>query len=452
MRQSAAIRQLGKYANYLIALIMVLVPFHAIFTTWAGSNFGYIDIFRIWKELLMVPLGVVAAYIAYKDKRLLRDLQHSWLVRLILAFTLLYLLYGLWVMVTGRVSGLAVIYSLIINLRYLWFFLMVWIIGQADSLIAQEWQKILFAPAAVVVLFGLLQRFVLQPDVLRHVGYGPDTIPAVQTVDNKVEYRRIQSTLRGANPLGAYLMFIMTAVVARFRRHQWLILLFMASAVVLFYSYSRSAWIGLIVSLAVLGGLQLSSRKGRQAMVVSLILAIVLGGGMVWQFRHNDTLQNTLFHSDEKSTSAESSNEARTSALQSAAKDVLKQPFGQGPGSAGPASFRNTKASPRIAENYYLQIGQEVGIVGILLFLAILAFLIRALLLRRRYAQAQVLLATLAGILVINFLSHAWTDDTLSILWWGFAGATLSLPAILHKELKHEQKTKKHPINATKTA
>lgn len=177
-------------------------------------------------------------------------------------------------------------------------------------------------------------------------------------------------------------------------------------------------------------------------MVLSLLLAGLVTVGLTWQLQNNDTLQNTLFHSDENSTSQQSSNQARSNALTTAAQEVVRQPLGQGPGSAGPASFRNEVSPPRIAENYYLQIGQEVGIVGLAVFLLILVLVARNLLQRRRYVLAQILLASLAGLTVVNVLSHAWTDDTISLLWWGFAGAVMALPAILPKELKDEQKTK----------
>lgn len=442
MSPSVSIRRLGKYANYLVALILVLLPFHAVFTTWAGSNFGYIDAFRIWKELLMVPLGLVAAYIVWRDSGTWQELRSSWLAKAILIYTVLFVVYAAWAFGTNRVSPVAVAFSLVTNLRFVWFFLIVWIISRVDSFIIHEWQKILFAPAGVVVLFGLLQRFVLPPDVLRHVGYGPNTIPAVQTIDNKIEYQRIQATLRGANPLGAYLLFVITATVARIKRHKWLAIFLAATSVVLFYSYSRSAWIGLVVALAVFAWLQLATRRGRQIMVLSLLLAGLVTVGLTWQLQNNDTLQNTLFHSDENSTSQQSSNQARSNALTTAAQEVVRQPLGQGPGSAGPASFRNEVSPPRIAENYYLQIGQEVGIVGLAVFLLILVLVARNLLQRRRYVLAQILLASLAGLTVVNVLSHAWTDDTISLLWWGFAGAVMALPAILPKELKDEQKTK----------
>ena len=46
------------------------------------------------------------------------------------------------------------------------------------------------------------------------------------------------------------------------------------------------------------------------------------------------------------------------------------------------------------------------------------------------------LFASLIGLTVINLLSHAWADDTLAYLWWGFAGVAMAPRAILADRVK----------------
>jgi hypothetical protein len=53
-------------------------------------------------------------------------------------------------------------------------------------------------------------------------------------------------------------------------------------------------------------------------------------------------------------------------------------------------------------------------------------------------------LASLIGISVINLVSHAWMDDTLSLLWWGLAGIALA-PAII-KGKHYEKQTKSEKV------
>jgi O-antigen ligase len=283
-----------------------------------------------------------------------------------------------------------------------------------------------------VIGFGLLQALVLPADFLTHLGYGQATIVPFETVDQKLDYVRVQSTLRGSNPLGAYLVIILTAIVVllrRGRRHRrvGLAAMLLAGGGVLLATYSRSAYLGILLTVAVLLVLALHGRMMRRKVLWGLAVAAVLAAGVLTVLRDNDQVQNTLFHTDENSTSATSSNQQRASALQAGFDDVLAEPFGRGPGTAGPASAHNGRPA-RIAENYYLQIGQETGWLGLGLFVAIVVMVAKRLWLRRGDPLAKVLLASLVGLSFINLVQHAWADDTLAIIWWGFAGIAMSIP------------------------
>jgi hypothetical protein len=440
--------------RYGVIAILVLLPFHALFTTWLGSNFGHLDLFRIWKELLIALMVPAALWLVYKDRQLREWFRSSRLVLLVLLYVLLHVLLGAWALAEDRVNPEALIFALLVNLRFPVFMLLVLVVAAKTDL-TNHWKRLLLWPAAVVTIFGLLQLFVLPADFLRHFGYGPDTIPAVQTVDEKPEYQRIQSTLRGANPLGAYMVLVVTALAglmlpvnsskpsqnhvrgstshisgktpAVLQRlplcvrsdltHR--VLLGMGLAV-LFFTYSRSAWLGTLASLAALGFLVIKSARVRRLAVLAIVTFAVAFSGTVWLLRDNDRVQNTLFHSDENSLSSESSNAARGRHLSEGVRSVIEEPLGRGPGTAGPASVRNDQP-PRLAENYFIQIAQEVGVLGLALFIAINAYVAHKLWQQRRDTLSLILLASLIGITFINLLSHAWTDDTLSLLWWSLA-------------------------------
>ena len=216
---------LARVSSYTLAVIFVLLPFHAFFTTWLGASFGHIDLFRIWKELLLVPLTVLALVILSRDKGLLAKLKSSWIIRLILGYALLHIVIGLIAFGQHGVTGQALIYSLIINLRLPLIFVICLVIGSKSRWMVDNWQQLILGPAIIVVLFGLLQHFVLGVNFLSHFGYGVGTIPAYQTVDQKIDYVRIQSTLRGSNPLGAYLVLIgvilLAGLVRSKKRGRW---------------------------------------------------------------------------------------------------------------------------------------------------------------------------------------------------------------------------------------
>jgi O-antigen ligase len=118
----------------------------------------------------------------------------------------------------------------------------------------------------------------------------------------------------------------------------------------------------------------------------------------------------------------------------------VNEPLGRGVGTAGPASVYNNN-NVRISENYFLQVAQETGWAGLILFIAINYLIVCELWRRRNEVLARILLASLAGITFINLLSHAWTDDTLAYLWWGLTGIALA-PIITGGQKAHGKKQK----------
>ncbi len=432
------VTKLAKKLSWLVAGILVLLPFHALLTTWAGSNFGHLDLWRVWKEILFLLMIVPVAWLVWKSPPLKKWLASSWIARLFIFYVMLHLILGFWAYGNHDVSKTALVYGLIVNLRFIGFFILCAAVSAHSDFLRRHWRKILLLPAAVVITFGLIQKLFLPYDFLRHFGYGKNTIPAYQTVDSNIDYRRIQSTLRGANPLGAYLVLIITVLSTQLRKNLKLFGLFLAGdLVVLFYSYSRSAEIGVIIALVLVVWWAVGKKiPGRRFIFLLVVLAALLGVG-IYVFRNSQPLQDTLFHTSNSSAAPRSSNADHLQSMKDGARDIIHQPLGGGPGTAGPASFRNNQP-PRIAENYFLQIGQEVGIVGIALFVAINVLVAKELwtrYLRGRASQnhsrnqdqlAKILLASLVGLTFVNLLSHAWTDDTLSYLWWGLAGIALA--------------------------
>jgi hypothetical protein len=429
--------RLTRVLGYTIAVTFVLLPFHALLTTWAGATFGHSDLIRIWKELLLVPVTLAVGWTIYKDVQLRQKLIKSKLLYLVMLYVLLTIILGTVALLAHRVNPNALIYGLIINLRFVIFMIDVWVIGLRHGWLAGKWSKAILVPAAIVVVFGLFQHFVLPTNFLTHFGYGPRTIPSYQTVDQKVAYVRVQSTLRGPNPFAAYLVIVIT-FLAGFglydkKRRVWWLGLLTASVVTLFFTYSRSAWIGTVLSLTLLFYWCIQSKALKRNLIIMATVLAVACGGLVLGLRHNHQVENTFFHTDETSHSPVSSNQARSSALRSGISDVIHQPLGRGPGTAGPASVRNNHPA-RIAENYFIQIGQEVGIAGLIVFVAMNAMLARSLWQRRDNLLAITLLASLVGITCINLLTHAWADDTLSLIWWGLAGIALSMPQAYTKQ------------------
>ncbi|HVX58917.1 MAG TPA: O-antigen ligase family protein [Candidatus Saccharimonadales bacterium] len=428
----------ARYMSYVVVFILVLLPFHELLAILIGSHTGHLDLVRIWKEILITAMLVPAGWLVFRSAELRHWVTSSWIVRLYALYLLLHLALGAYALATHEVNASALIYGLLVNLRFIGFFILCSIVAASDRWLRDYWAKLVLWPAAVVIIFGLMQRFLLPLDFLKHFGYGPTTIPAYQTIDNNNNYQRIQSTLRGANPLGAYLVLVITGAVVKLKTKSILKPLFILAATgTIFLTYSRSAWIGLFISLAVLFYLEHERKISRRFVYIFVSGLIVIGGGL-YLVRDYQPVQDALLHTSKTSTSAKSSNAQRSSALKSGIRDVVHQPLGRGPGTAGPASERNSGHAPRIAEDYYLQLGQEVGLIGLGLFVTINLLVARQLWLLRQDSLARSLLAGFIGICFINLLSHAWADDSLSLLWWGLAGVA-SAPVILIKKNKRSE-------------
>lgn len=424
---------INQLPRLMVVIILLFVPFHALIAVWGASLGGSYDYLRIWDEILLCLATALVIIFGATHKKAWRQLvQDKRLLVLAGAYILWHVVLGVWVLWHNNVTPSAFAYSLLVNLRFVVFFILIWLLALQWSWLRQRWYVLVMAPAALVVGFGLLQATVLPADILRHVGYGPDTILPFQAVDQKDEYARVQSTLRGPNPLGAYLVIIgsicLAAGIRLFKNvHVRYIAggALLAATIVLANTYSRSAYIGTVVAAVLICWWSVRSARRRRALLVFGAAVLIVAASSAWLLRTNDYVENVLFHTDEHSLSATSSNESRSAALQQGAEEVLHEPFGRGPGSAGPASVYNDN-SVRIAENYYLQIGQEVGWLGIGLFVALQYSVVRRLWPTRRTILGMSVLASLAGITVIAMLSHPWTDDTLAYVWWGLAGVALA--------------------------
>ena len=417
----------------LCVAIFILIPFHAFLTIWAADTFGHYTAWRLWKEVLLAIAAILVWITLLADKPLRQTFVSDWLMRLIGIYAALVLALGYIAYLAGGVTRTALADGVVLDLRFLLFFVVTWVLTRKNSVLYMNWRKLLVGPALVVIGFGLLQRFVLPYDVLKHFGYGPATIDPYETIDQKQAYLRVQSTLRGANPLGAYLVVILSAlatlvtrVKARWSKIAWAVI-GLATLVVLFFTYSRSAWLGTMISVGMLTALGIRNRKHLWRMGILVVVSVVIVfAGVLIGLRNNDHVQNTFFHTDEHSRSSTSSNYGHFQALKDGLDDMVQQPLGGGTGTAGPASAHNTGKPARIAENYFVQIGQETGFIGLGLFLAINS-LVAIRLWRREYdSLSRILLSSLVGISVICLLSHAWTDDTLAYIWWGFAGVAIA--------------------------
>jgi len=413
------------YGGILIVILAGIV-IHAPLTVWLGTMAsGYELLIKSWKELLMVVV-MALGLIAVTRRRLWGELAQDWLFRLIIVFALLhFLLLGLlWNEFEASLAGLS------IDLRWLLYFGLVYVAIRLMPGYRPIFIKVAAAGALVVGVFAILQVAVLPRDVLAGIGYDKDTtIAPFLTVDRNPDYVRINSTLRGPNPLGAYAVIMLSILASaallapkRVKRYPLAgVVAAVGMAVALWASYSRSALAALVAS-GVTVAVALRQKIARRWWIGSVIVVCALVGALVVG-RNNAFVSNVILHENPTGGSDISSNEGHTSSLVDGFDRLIHQPLGGGVGSTGSASLYGNE--PLVIENQYLFTAHETGWLGLALFLAIFGLVLQRLWHHRRDYLALGLFASGIGMVLIGLLLPVWVDDTVAIIWWGLAGVAV---------------------------
>jgi hypothetical protein len=428
------------YVGLLLAVLAVIVV-HAPLTVWAGTTFPQLAVaIKFWKEALLFIAIPLLLYIAYRKNKFGQLLGDS-VVQIALAYAGLHLLL-LPVMFKGLLPAAA---GLMIDLRFVAFFVLVWSCATLYPKTRPLFMKVAVVGAAVVMAFALLQVFVLPRDILAHIGYSKATIEPYLTVDLNDAFVRINSTLRGPNPLGAYAGMVLAVATAAIcyrrvpRDTKWRVLvgvLIIGGVVSLYTSYSRSAIIGGIAMVIVAAAIALRDKLSRQVWIgISVGICAIIGGMLA--LLGPAFVSNVVLHENPSGGSAQKSNEGHIESLQQGSSRILTQPLGAGIGSTGSASLYS--GNGLIIENQYLFIAHEAGWVGLGLFIWLLVEIMRRLWHRQQDYLALGVFASGIGLAFIGLLLPVWVDDTVSIVWWGLAAVALGGKE-LHDRHKAKQK------------
>ena len=424
--------RLFKAGLYIFYGLLAYMPLHILLSTWVGTSFDILPAAKVFKEVALIA-GFLCAAAAAITKPWFRDFLKDRLIWLIAAYAALTLLLAALKPTDQDAEILGVVY----NLRFLLFFIYAGLLAGLYDVKKLLHKSLIIALAVgiFVSLFGVIQYAVLPTDALTKVGYSRENgvLPAF-FIDDKPDLERIMSTVRDPNSLGSYLIIITSLALSLFfgTRQKDKARVFagisLLGLLALLLTFSRSAWLGFIFAAVVilfflkpLKEYLQQYKKALSIIFVSLILVLTLAA---ITFKDSYFVQNVIFHADQ-STVLEDPNELRVRFWQESVANITQNPAGTGPGTAGLASIRNNVQGTELNENYYLQIASEVGILGLLLFLAILVLVARRLFRRRESTIALALLAAFAGLAVTNFLVHIWSNEAVAYTWWGLTGLLL---------------------------
>jgi len=419
----------GFIDTLFIGVLLVIfggIVLHAPISVGLGTLWpDYSLLIKSWKEILLGFALVLSIIATTKQKAW--QLFYTPLFWCIGGFAVLNLLL-IPLFYTGFEATVA---GLFINLRYLLFFVLVYVALKLYPHTYRLFLNVFIGGALVVIIFAVLQVTVLPHDVLKYLGYGKSTIMPFLTVDENIDYIRINSTLRGPNPLGAYAVVVVSMVLALWLRgpkkltklQVWLVgILGAGSVIALWASYSRSAALALIVAVAVVVMVLFGKRISKALWVAIAIVVLALCGSLV-VLRDTPFVSQVILHEDPSEGNNINSNDGHAESLIEGMQRMVAQPLGGGIGSTGSASLLSD--TPFIVENQYLFIAHEVGWLGLVLFVIIYYLVMKQLWHKRHHWFSLGVFASGLGLALIGLLLPVWADETVALIWWGLAAVAL---------------------------
>jgi len=481
-----------KTAVFILAILLMFLPFHPFLSTFITSslqtdNEFVIAAVKAWKEILILLFCVLAFFfwLGDKDRKPFDNLDLS-----IFLFGGISFLVGILFTGSGFPENMP---QIVWGAKYGLLFLFLFFFVRRIHFFETEKNDLINAAllsATVVIFFGILQTTVLPENFLTHFGYsneyGVTNVPGELSYCHKIEnvithdeFCRIQSTLSGPNQLGAYLLIILPFFFYRMIRSNTnvkMLLYFVPlffGIIVLFLTWSRSAWIGALVMIATF--FVIEARKSLLALLYLVLLGLgisaiftpafipdewddlrfislacagialfmmllvfvanvyhrffsqaggfffptVLGALIYARAFRGEFFWNIIYRP--------SSSQGHWERWSDGVRYIIENPLGLGLGDAGPASARFALPGQTgfLPESWYLQVGLESGFLGLALFLTIL-ILLGMKILQIKTDLSKVVFLSLVGVSVAALFLHSWESSVVAITFWTLAGIVLS--------------------------
>ncbi len=421
------------YVEIALLTLMASLPIATPLTVFLSQH---ISIFIVsgWKELLLFGATLLAIP-KIRDKNLRYVLGKDRVIQLIIAVLVVYCIVSL-----ATWTGIETAVSFAAGSRFLFAYLLGSIVSYSYTRIWRRALKVIMVVGVIVAFLGLLQVLILPKDILTHLGYDPFGVdtkgipPAYHLVANNQDYVRAQSSLRGPNALGAYLILPLIILLHMYEINRRKIYLFgsFLCGFVLFLSFSRSAWIGASIGIITLAVISFPKKIKKHVFSWKAALVFLLIIGIIGALSKTEFVKTLIFHTSQNQSV--NSNEGHISGLVDGTKYIISHPLGGGVGIAGPASVLDGQ-NVNISENYYLQVGQELGWLGLALLIILTVSMLRFYIQNKSNKVTPILCSSFVALTVTNLLLHTWADEVVAITWWLLAG--IGAGVILNEKRKH---------------
>lgn len=410
--------------------LLIYMPFHVFLAQSLSLLTGGLEIWKIGKDVFLAIVVVFTICLVWQQR--VWDRLFLWLVGLTAVYLFVHIL--LWWLNSNTYQESALL-GIVYNTRLPAFL----VLGYGamrlypGKFAFSSIVKLILVVSTIVAGLGVVQYF-LPSDILTHLGYGLErgTRPAFFIEDNP-DLPRIMSTLREPNALGAYLILPAAALLTLlFKEQKPRVRYMFALSLVLhltaiFLTFSRSAWLGAALALGLVvwwrfGRIVLHWLRRFWPVAAGLVLVIL---GLAVALRDTAFFQRYIVHSEPTEQVADlDSNDLHLLLAKEGLEGIADKPFGHGPGTAGLVSIRNPEGG-QLTENYYIQIGYEVGVIGLAVFVA-LNVLVYIRLRRLNSDFAAVLGVSFWAYVLTNMLLHTWSNEAVAAQWWLLAGFVLA--------------------------
>ena len=422
----------------LFAFVLAL-PFHnlAMAGLWDLGVRGFaLDVVSAWKEVLLA-LALVA--IVWRRRGVpFKSTSTDWLA---LAYTAFVLVYA--VIPQDWLGGDATAHGVLYALRHDLTPVAAYFLGRGLTLGHGDRRRLGYAilgAAAIVAAWGLVDIYAISLQTWRDSGVpgwfgeqlgldygkGLSGLPENWLYNSGDErpLRRLVSSFLSPLATG-YMLLVAILLAATWRRSRLLSALTALLAIGLLFTYSRTSIAALAFGLVVLG-YALRSWWPVAAAAVFLAAAFFFVRAypdLAPEARYTPAeLKVQRAGGREEPTSGgpldpgEASFDSHLDNLRAGIKTVVKHPQGYGIGNAG-VTAKRTGAEIKAGESTYTELGVELGLLGMLVFLAWSLALVRVTLRR-----APWLGASLAAVLVLGIQTDVVGVHWLAFVLWAFAG------------------------------
>ena len=428
--------RLPRWALYAF---IVALPLHnlAMSELWDAGVRGFaLDVVSAWKEVLLA--AALAAIIWRRRGLPFKAHAADWLALVYAGFVVLYALIPQdWL--GGDASARGVLYGVRHDLTPV----ACYFLGRGLALTPRDrriTRVLILVAAAVVAAWGLVDIYAVSLQTWRDSGVpgwfreqlglvyrGLSGLPEnwVYNAGDERPLRRLVSTL--LSPLAtAYLLLVGILVAATWRRGgRWLPVVTALLAIGLLFTYSRTTMVALALGLLTLG---YALRSWWPVAAAGVFVA----AAFFFVRAYPDIAPETRYTAAElriqraggaeEPTSGgaldpgESSFESHLDALEEGVETVVEHPYGYGVGNAG-VTAKRTGGEIKAGESTYTELGVELGLLGMLAFIAWNIALVR-ILLRREPWLAAALVAVLALAVQTDVIGVHW----LAFVLWTLAG------------------------------